>query len=160
MEHMRMHWPHVVVARKPTLMGLEWTMLAIKSDSEDNSELKPGATKVEYGSSGSQVKFKWTYWTLMNKGATLVMVFYCDLCESTSIATSFGISWKSGCREFKGLGFWREASMRPGHLRRGIMVVSKWHGENNALIDIGFSGPKFTWVRGLSPETRKSARLD
>ncbi|KAJ8437463.1 hypothetical protein Cgig2_012903 [Carnegiea gigantea] len=32
--------------------------------------------------------------------------------------------------------------------------------ENNALIDIRFAGPKFTWVRGRTPSTRKSARLD
>ncbi|KAJ8423366.1 hypothetical protein Cgig2_026784 [Carnegiea gigantea] len=32
--------------------------------------------------------------------------------------------------------------------------------ENNALLDIGFTGPTFTWVRGRTPSTRKSARLD
>ena len=32
--------------------------------------------------------------------------------------------------------------------------------ENTGLIDLGFSGPKFTWARGLSPNTRKEARLD
>ena len=32
--------------------------------------------------------------------------------------------------------------------------------ENNGLIDLGFSGPKFTWTRGLNRETRKEARLD
>ncbi|KAJ8445417.1 hypothetical protein Cgig2_031230 [Carnegiea gigantea] len=32
--------------------------------------------------------------------------------------------------------------------------------ENNALIDLGFSGPKFTWVRGLGPSTKKSAHMD
>ncbi|KAJ8437488.1 hypothetical protein Cgig2_007465 [Carnegiea gigantea] len=32
--------------------------------------------------------------------------------------------------------------------------------ENNALLDLGFSGPKFTWLRGLSQATRKCARLD
>ena len=32
--------------------------------------------------------------------------------------------------------------------------------ENNGLIDFGFSGHRFTWVRGNTCETRKSARLD
>ncbi|KAJ8444213.1 LOW QUALITY PROTEIN: hypothetical protein Cgig2_028094 [Carnegiea gigantea] len=32
--------------------------------------------------------------------------------------------------------------------------------ENNALLDLGFSGPKFTWARAQNPETKKSARLD
>jgi len=32
--------------------------------------------------------------------------------------------------------------------------------ENNGLIDLGFSGPKFTWAHGTSEQTRKQARLD
>ncbi|KAJ8422017.1 hypothetical protein Cgig2_007567 [Carnegiea gigantea] len=32
--------------------------------------------------------------------------------------------------------------------------------ENNALLDIGFTEPKFIWVRGHTPSTRKSARLN
>ena len=32
--------------------------------------------------------------------------------------------------------------------------------ENNDLIDLGFSGPKYTWTRGLTQSTRKEARLD
>ena len=32
--------------------------------------------------------------------------------------------------------------------------------ENCGLIDLGFSGLKFTWARGLHPENRKEARLD
>ena len=32
--------------------------------------------------------------------------------------------------------------------------------DNNGLIDLGFSGPKFTWARGLTPDSRKEARLD
>ncbi|KAJ8441577.1 hypothetical protein Cgig2_003083 [Carnegiea gigantea] len=32
--------------------------------------------------------------------------------------------------------------------------------ENNALLDFGFHSPKFTWVRGKSMTTRRSARLD
>ncbi|XP_021714955.1 uncharacterized protein LOC110682912 [Chenopodium quinoa] len=32
--------------------------------------------------------------------------------------------------------------------------------ENNELIDLGCSGPEHTWIRGNSPETFKSARLD
>ena len=32
--------------------------------------------------------------------------------------------------------------------------------ENNGLLDLGYSGPKFTWSRGLSPGTRKEARLN
>ena len=32
--------------------------------------------------------------------------------------------------------------------------------ENNGLIDVGYSGPKFTWARGLSAATRKETRLD
>ncbi|KAJ8448033.1 hypothetical protein Cgig2_028909 [Carnegiea gigantea] len=31
---------------------------------------------------------------------------------------------------------------------------------NNGLIDLGFSGPEFTWCRGIKPEHRKYARLD
>ena len=31
---------------------------------------------------------------------------------------------------------------------------------NTGLIDLGYSGPKFTWARGLTPATRKEARLD
>ena len=32
--------------------------------------------------------------------------------------------------------------------------------ENSGLIDLGFSGPRFTWTRGVSTQTRKEARLD
>ncbi|KAJ8429322.1 hypothetical protein Cgig2_025558 [Carnegiea gigantea] len=32
--------------------------------------------------------------------------------------------------------------------------------ENNGFIDLGFSGPKFTWTKGNNPETQKCARLD
>ena len=32
--------------------------------------------------------------------------------------------------------------------------------ENTGLIDLGFSGPNFTWARGMSSATRKEARLD
>jgi len=32
--------------------------------------------------------------------------------------------------------------------------------KNNGLIDLGFFGPRFTWSRGNSWLTRKSARLD
>ena len=32
--------------------------------------------------------------------------------------------------------------------------------DNNALIDLGFTGPQFTWSRGLNPASRKYARLD
>ena len=32
--------------------------------------------------------------------------------------------------------------------------------ENSGLIDLGFSGPLFTWARGSHPQTRKEARLD
>ena len=32
--------------------------------------------------------------------------------------------------------------------------------ENNHLIDLGFSGPRYTWTRGNTVETRKYARLD
>jgi len=32
--------------------------------------------------------------------------------------------------------------------------------ENNAMLDLGFSGPSYTWVRGLNPTIEKSARLD
>ncbi|KAJ8441389.1 hypothetical protein Cgig2_009097 [Carnegiea gigantea] len=32
--------------------------------------------------------------------------------------------------------------------------------ENNAPIDLGFLGPKYTWVHGLTQDTRKSTRLD
>jgi len=32
--------------------------------------------------------------------------------------------------------------------------------ENNRLIDLGFSGPKYTWSRGLTGDTIKEARLD
>ena len=32
--------------------------------------------------------------------------------------------------------------------------------EANALIDLGFNGPPFTWSRGLNPATKKYARLD
>jgi len=32
--------------------------------------------------------------------------------------------------------------------------------ESTALIDLGFTGPPFTWSRGLNPETKKYARLD
>ena len=32
--------------------------------------------------------------------------------------------------------------------------------ENNAMLDLGFSGPSYTWVRGLNPTIKKSARLD
>jgi len=32
--------------------------------------------------------------------------------------------------------------------------------ESNALIDLGFTGSPFTWTRGLSPDTKKYARLD
>ena len=31
---------------------------------------------------------------------------------------------------------------------------------NNGLIDLGFSGPRFTWNRGKTMETRKSAYFD
>ena len=30
----------------------------------------------------------------------------------------------------------------------------------NGLIDMGFIGPKFTWIRGRSPSAFKGARLD
>ena len=36
----------------------------------------------------------------------------------------------------------------------------KYWIENNGLLDLGYSGPKFTWSRGLSLGTRKEARLD
>ena len=32
--------------------------------------------------------------------------------------------------------------------------------DNYGLIDLGYSGPKYTWARGLSSTTRKEARLD
>jgi len=32
--------------------------------------------------------------------------------------------------------------------------------DNTGLVDLGFSGPKFTWTRGLTQATRKEARLD
>jgi len=32
--------------------------------------------------------------------------------------------------------------------------------ENNHLIDLGFSGPRYTWTRGNTMETMKYARLD
>jgi len=32
--------------------------------------------------------------------------------------------------------------------------------EASALIDLGFTGPPFTWSRGLNPDTKKYARLD
>lgn len=36
---------------------------------------------------------------------------------------------------------------------------TNWIG-NNVLLDIGFTGPNFTWVRGRTPSPRKSAILD
>jgi len=32
--------------------------------------------------------------------------------------------------------------------------------DTNALIDLGFTGPQFTWSRGPNSETKKCARLD
>ena len=32
--------------------------------------------------------------------------------------------------------------------------------ENIGLIDLGFSGPQFTWARGRNPKSRQCARLD
>ena len=40
---------------------------------------------------------------------------------------------------------------------------SRWFEEwfrESSLIDVGFSGPKFTWVRGNSPSSFKGVRLD
>uniref|UniRef100_A0A803MIA0 Uncharacterized protein n=1 Tax=Chenopodium quinoa TaxID=63459 RepID=A0A803MIA0_CHEQI len=44
-------------------------------------------------------------------------------------------------------------------MQRRCREFSNWV-ENNALIDLGCSGPAHTWFRGLTPDTFKSARLD
>jgi len=44
-------------------------------------------------------------------------------------------------------------------MRRRCNRFKQWI-ENNGLIDLGYSGPKFTWARGLSHDTQKEARLD
>jgi len=43
-------------------------------------------------------------------------------------------------------------------MQRRCTRFTQWI-DNTGLIDLGFSGPKFTWARGLSPTTRKEARL-
>ena len=45
------------------------------------------------------------------------------------------------------------------YMRRRYDRFRQWI-ENNGLIDLGFSGPKFTWTRVVSRDTRKEARLD
>jgi len=52
-----------------------------------------------------------------------------------------------------------ERRNRSAHLTRRCAHFNNWI-ENNGLIDLGFSGPLFTWSCGLNPETRKYARLD
>ncbi|KAJ8450710.1 LOW QUALITY PROTEIN: hypothetical protein Cgig2_021182 [Carnegiea gigantea] len=52
-----------------------------------------------------------------------------------------------------------ERDHRGADMARRCSKSNNWI-ENNALLDIGFTGPKFTWVRGRNPSTRKSARLD
>ena len=44
-------------------------------------------------------------------------------------------------------------------MRRRCNRFKQWI-ENNGLIDLGYSGPKFTWARGLPHDTQKEARLD
>ncbi|KAJ8431493.1 hypothetical protein Cgig2_032264 [Carnegiea gigantea] len=44
-------------------------------------------------------------------------------------------------------------------MTRRCAKFNNWIG-NNASIDIGFSRPKYAWIQGLTPETRKNARLD
>ncbi|KAJ8447113.1 hypothetical protein Cgig2_022842 [Carnegiea gigantea] len=44
-------------------------------------------------------------------------------------------------------------------MARRCSKFSNWI-ENNALHDLGFSGPKFTWVWGINQTTRKCARVD
>jgi len=44
-------------------------------------------------------------------------------------------------------------------LLRRCSLFEKWI-DDNAFIDLGFTGPPFTWSRGLNPETKKCARLD
>jgi len=44
-------------------------------------------------------------------------------------------------------------------LARRCLNFNHWT-ESNGLIDLGFSGPRFTWSRGRSPETHKYTRLD
>ncbi|KAL2902408.1 hypothetical protein RDABS01_027490 [Bienertia sinuspersici] len=43
--------------------------------------------------------------------------------------------------------------------QRRSRIFNNWV-ENMELLEIEFSGPSHTWARGLTPETRKSARLD
>ncbi|KAJ8446074.1 hypothetical protein Cgig2_017576 [Carnegiea gigantea] len=44
-------------------------------------------------------------------------------------------------------------------MARSCQNFSHWI-ENNELLDLGFTGPRFTWSRGNSYCTRKNARLD
>lgn len=40
-----------------------------------------------------------------------------------------------------------------------LTTFANW-AEVRGLIDLGFTGPKFTWNHGANVETRRSARLD
>ncbi|XP_056694850.1 uncharacterized protein [Spinacia oleracea] len=44
-------------------------------------------------------------------------------------------------------------------MQRRCINFSNWM-ESNGLIDLGFSGPRYTWFRGDTPSTFKAARLD
>ncbi|KAJ8427137.1 hypothetical protein Cgig2_021393 [Carnegiea gigantea] len=47
-----------------------------------------------------------------------------------------------------------------GHdMNKRCILFANWI-ENNGLIDLGFLGPRFTWVRGNTYDTSKSAKLD
>lgn len=45
------------------------------------------------------------------------------------------------------------------HMARHCFRFNNWM-VNNGFLDLGFSGPQFTWTFGSTPKSRKCARLD
>ncbi|KAJ8422846.1 hypothetical protein Cgig2_033485 [Carnegiea gigantea] len=156
--------PRSLYCWKLILVDQEPMRSATVSGFEISSEWRPGATKVEYGS------FRWIVLEAHEQFITMEIstgAVYANPHPSNrgelwdkleSWASRINRPWPMA-GDFNETRSLEERDHSGPDMARRCSKFNNWI-ENNALIDIGFSGPKYTWVRGLSLETRKCARLD
>ena len=75
-----------------------------------------------------------------------------------SVATEFHKPWLLA-GDFNETISLKERNHGGSEMQRWCRRFKHWI-DNTGLVDLGFSGPKFKWARGLTQATRKEARLD
>ncbi|KAJ8431281.1 hypothetical protein Cgig2_007614 [Carnegiea gigantea] len=132
--HIRMQRPSIVALVETHISGPRAQAVLLRCKSH-----APWFLTIVYGNPHVQVRERlWTELHQFSAQCSIPWLVARDFNETTSMEerNHGGSDTLRRCTKFK---FWIE---------------------NTGLIDLGFSGPKFTWSRGRCWETRKCARLD